>query len=100
MQTDTRTIDELINSVEDKWQTLFNNFKGFSKNVKSIVLVEKIAGELLLDNSMAAISIKEAIKGNKPCMLVIKTCAEMLSDGWKGLSGNLSKEIKAFYEAS
>ena len=99
MQTDTRTIDELINSVEDKWQTLFNNFKGFSKNVTAIVLVEKIDGELLMDTSLVGIAIKEAIGKNTPCMEVIKTCAEMLQDGWKGLSGNLSKEIKAFYEA-
>jgi len=89
-------LQQSMQNVQDGWQKIFDNFKGFSDNVQAITLVDKIHGELLLDKTISGLSIKRAIKENKPCLLIIKTCYDQLQDGWKGLSGNLTKEINQF----
>lgn len=89
-------LQQTMKNVQEGWQKMFDNFKGFSDNVQAITLVDKISGELLLDGTISGIAIKEAIKENKPCVEVIKTCADMLADGWQGLSLNLSEEIRQF----
>lgn len=92
------SLEKSMQNVQDGWQKMFDNFKGFSDATQSILLVDKIADELLYDNTIAGIGIKEAIRQNKPCKLILDTCYQQLQDGWKGLSGNLTKEIKALYE--
>lgn len=90
------TITTIMLSCEDKTGQIADNLRNIGKEFQAMGLVDKIAGELYLDDTFAGQAIKAAINQNKPAMMIVKTCADMLNDGWKGLSGNLTSEIKNF----
>ncbi len=89
-------ITKTMLSCEDLSDKIANNFRNIGNEFKSMGLVGRIEYELRYDNTLAGVCIKQAILENKSTIQIVRTCADQIKDGWKGLSENLSKDILNF----
>lgn len=87
---------KLMLSCENKTQGILTNLKGFNNAVESITLLTALERELYDTKSIAGYSIKAAIECKEPAYNIIEVAKDMIEDGWKELSVQLSDKILNF----
>ncbi len=90
-------LNKIMQSCEDKAGQIADTFRNIGKEFESIGLIDRIEKELAGKTNGWTMGIKEAI-GNKTTskMQILKEVKQMLEDGWKGLSPELSNQILNF----
>ena len=91
------SIEKTMLSCEDKLQGAAENLMGVSKSFQQMKIMDLLEKELVGINDIATMGIKEAI-ANKSAGAddIIPMLQSMIEDGYKGLSIQLSNEIKNF----
>jgi hypothetical protein len=90
-------ITKTMLSCEDKAGQIANNFLDMGKALKQMGLMDKIRAEVVLLSDIATEGIRiELRKSNPNANEIISQLKDQIHDGYKGLSLQLSNEIKNF----
>ena len=91
------SIEKTMLSCEDKLQGAAENLMGVSKSFQQMKIMDLLEKELVGINDIATMGIKEAIANKSAgAGAIIAMLQSMIEDGYKGLSIQLSNEIKNF----